>query len=318
MAKPPLPPPVPPEIERLARLIPGWANATITWRMLAGGITNTNYLATLDDGSAFVLRAPGARSELLGIDRAGEVEASMRAAQIGVGPAVIGELPELGTLVTRFMPGSHSEFTPERLLVVVDLLKRFHNSGPLKHRFPIFRVVEWHARDAARLGVATPSLFEELHRHSARIEQVFCARGEPVVPCHNDLLPANVLFDGDDAVLLDFEYAGMNDRYFDLGNLSVNSELDEEADAGLLHTYFGRVTQADHACLQLMKIMSEFREGMWAVVQQAISELSTTDFRQYADQRLENCRRLIEQPQFEQALIDASEVATPIPSVTSE
>ena len=64
----------------------------------------------------------------------------------------------------------------------------------------------------------------------------------PTVPCHNDLLPGNVLFADDRVWLLDFEYAGMNDVFFDLANLSVNSELSPESDDRLLTLYFGQIT----------------------------------------------------------------------------
>jgi thiamine kinase-like enzyme len=127
----------------------------------------------------------------------------------------------------------------------------------------------------------------------------------PLVPCHNDLLPGNVLFADDRVWLLDFEYAGMNDVFFDLANLSVNSELSPDSDERLLTLYFGQVTTAAWARLQLMKMMSEFREGMWAVVQQAISTLDT-DFVSYADQRLGNCERLAGRPEFETWLADAA------------
>jgi thiamine kinase-like enzyme len=127
------------------------------------------------------------------------------------------------------------------------------------------------------------------------------------VPCHNDLLPGNVLFDEDGSRvwLLDFEYAGMNDRSFDLANLSVNCGLDAAGDHELLRLYFGGVTPARLARLHLMKMMSEFREGMWAVVQQAISTLDT-DFVGYARERLGNCERLAARPQFERWLSEAA------------
>ena len=67
------------------------------------------------------------------------------------------------------------------------------------------------------------------------------------VPCHNDLLPGNVLFAPDRTWLLDFEYAGMNDRYFDLANLSINCGLDAAADERLLARYFGRVHRPSRA-----------------------------------------------------------------------
>ena len=296
-------------IEALLRRVPGWEHSEITIAPLHGGITNTNFVARID-GEPRVVRVPGERTELLGIDRANEAEAASRAAALGIGPAIIATLPEIGTLVTALVPGGHLDPAPftQRLAQVVELLHTFHDSGPLDGAFPIHRVVEWHARDAAVHGGVVPAAYDRLHTQSDRIEQAFAAAPLPTVPCHNDLLPGNVLFEegaGGRAWLLDFEYAGMNDRFFDLGNLSVNCGLDAAADEELLRLYFGEPTPSRRARLQLMKVMSEFREGMWAVVQQAISTLDT-DFVTYANERLGNCEHLVAQPQFEQWLADAS------------
>lgn len=295
-------------IEALVRRVPGWERSQIELKPLHGGITNTNYVAHID-GVAAVVRVPGERTELLGIDRANEAEAALRAAELGIGPAVLGELPEIGTLITEFVPGRHLEPTPftGRLADVVHLLRAFHASGPLRGAFPIHRVIEWHARDASSHGVVPPRSYGTLHQQSRRIEAAFAVNPLPPVPCHNDLLPGNVLFEheGDRTWLLDFEYAGMNDRFFDLGNLSVNCGLDARGDDQLLRLYFGEVTPARLARLHLMKMMSEFREGMWAVVQQAISTLDT-DFVAYANERLSNCERLASQPRFKQWLVDAA------------
>ncbi len=299
-------------IEDLLRQVPGWERSEMTITPLHGGITNTNFVARID-GEPRVVRVPGERTELLGIDRANEAEAAMRVATLGIGPAVIATLPEIGTLITALVPGGHLDPEPfiRRLPQVVELLHTFHDSGPLNGAFPIHRVVEWHARDAVEQGGTVPAAYDRLHAQSERIEQAFAVAPLPIVPCHNDLLPGNVLFEEGDrgrAWLLDFEYAGMNDRFFDLGNLSVNCGLDAAADEELLRLYFGESTPARWARLQLMKMMSEFREGMWAVVQQAISTLDT-DFVTYANERLGNCEHLAAQPQFEQWLTDATSPA---------
>ena len=295
-------------LSALVRRVPGWQDHQIELTPLHGGITNTNYVAVVD-GVSTVVRVPGERTELLGIDRANEAEAARRAAELGIGPAVLGELPEIGTLITALVPGRHLEPTPftDRLADVVSLLRQFHDSGPLRGAFPIHRVVEWHARDASSYGVVPPGSYGSLHQQSRRIEAAFATAPLPTVPCHNDLLPGNVLFDDAGACvwLLDFEYAGMNDRFFDLGNLSVNCGLDAAGDEELLRLYFGEVSASRMARMQLMKVMSEFREGMWAVVQQAISTLDT-DFVAYANERLSNCERLAARPQFEQWLVDAA------------
>jgi thiamine kinase-like enzyme len=294
------------DVVRLARTVPQWSGRPMAARPLHGGITNRNFVVTVD-GREHVVRIPGERTELLGIDRSNEAEAARRAATLGIGPGVIAELPAVGTLITELVPGGHLEGDPfiARLADVVPLLLAFHASGPLRGSFPIHRVVEWHARDATIHGVIPPGSYDRLHQHSRRIEAAFAEHPIAVVPCHNDLLPGNVLFSDDMVRLLDFEYAGNNDLFFDLGNLSVNCGLDVEGDERLLDLYFGSVTKGVWARLQLMKMMSEFREGMWAVVQQAISTLDT-DFVSYANERLGNCERLASQRSWSSLLDDAA------------
>lgn len=235
-------------VEALLRTIPRFANATVDVAPLPGGVTNRNYLVSVSgDDAQYVVRIPGERTELLGIDRVNEAEAATRAAALGIGPPIAGRIELVGTLVTELVPGVHLGFESftERLDEVASLLARFHHSGPLAGRFPIFRVVEWHLRDAAAHGVTPPPAAAHRLIHTARrIEAALSVRPVPEVPCHNDLLPANVLFDGTRAWLIDFEYAGMNDPYFDLGNLAVNSALPADAEERLLTVYEGRVTTA--------------------------------------------------------------------------
>lgn len=293
-------------VDTLAEAVPGWAGRVKSVEVLGGGITNRNFVAEVD-GRRYVLRLPGERTELLGIDRTREADAARRAGDLGIGPPVVGTLPEVGTLIVELVDGVHlapEEFVA-RLGEVVPLIRRLHRSGPIGGEFPIHRVVEWHARDAAAHGVPAPAVYDTLHRASLRIEAAFGRAPSAAVPCHNDLLPSNVLFGRDRVWLLDFEYAGMNDPSFDLGNVAVNCGLTPDAEHRLVEAYWGAWTEARWARLQLMKVMSEFREGMWAVVQQAISTLDE-DFETYATERLGNCERLAESDDFGRWLDEAA------------
>lgn len=301
-------------VTRLLRGCRGWDCDDLSVIAIDGGTTNRNLLVTAG-GRRAVARLPGARTELLGIDRANEAEAAARAAALGIGPALLDILPEVGTALAEFVDGYHLTGEPftARLDDVVAVMRTLHGSGPLSAGFPVHRVVERHARDASAHGIAPPAAYGRLLDASAAIERAMLAASVPLVPCHNDLLPANVLFERarDDGrpprvLLLDYEYAGMNDPSFDLGNLSVNCGLDEAGDEALLRAYSGRVTASGMARLGLMKVMSEFREGMWAVVQQAISDLDT-DFAGYAAERLERCERLAASPPFRRWLHDAAQ-----------
>ncbi|MEO7370140.1 MAG: hypothetical protein ABIZ69_04705, partial [Ilumatobacteraceae bacterium] len=66
-----------------------FSGQTVQIRPLHGGITNRNFIAAADSGD-YVVRIPGERTALLGIDRAYEAEAARRAAELGIGPAVLG------------------------------------------------------------------------------------------------------------------------------------------------------------------------------------------------------------------------------------
>ena len=294
--------------DAVLRSFPEWDADEVSLTPLNGGITNRNAIVSVVSLAPrrFVARLPGERTELLGIDRAHEVEASRRAAALGIGPPVIGELDSIGTVVTELVDGVHLEPAAfaARLDEVVDAIRTLHDSGPLAGSFPIHRVVEWHARDAVAHGAALPQRFTELQHVSSRIEAAMARTAESLVPCHNDLLPGNVLFTPDSVWLLDFEYAGVNDRSFDLANLSINCGLSSADDERLLARYFGDVDDRNMARLSLMKIMSEFREGMWAVVQQVISTLDT-DFVTYADQRLASALALTESIDLERVLAAA-------------
>ena len=128
-----------------------------------------------------------------------------------------------------------------------------------------------------------PETYEWAHEIAGRIEAKRSA--EEPVPCHNDLLTANFLDDGERLRIVDWEYAGMGDRFFDLANFSINHELDAAQSEALLGAYFGEARPADLEALELMRFMSDFREAMWGVVQSAVSELDF-DFVAYAARAL--------------------------------
>jgi thiamine kinase-like enzyme len=121
------------------------------------------------------------------------------------------------------------------------------------------------------------------------------------VPCHNDLLNANFLDDGE-VRIVDWEYAGMGDRFFDLANLSVNHGFGVLEDRLLLAAYFGAARTTDLAALRLMRFMSDFREAMWAVVQGTISELDL-DFAGYAAEHFDRMSQAAADPVFEEYLV---------------
>ncbi len=282
-----------------------WPGREAVINPLSGGITNRNYRVDVN-GSSFVLRVGGNDTNLLGIDRAVEHAASLRAASVGVGPEVIAFIQPEGWLVTRFVDGrpvAPEEIrTPEGIRRVAAAIRKIHEADAIPGRFDAHAVVDEYREEAQRHGVWIPAEFAQAHHASERIRR---ARGpQPQVPCHNDLLNANFLDDGKIRIV-DWEYAGMGDRFFDLANLSVNHDFGIEEDRLLLATYFGVERPADLAALRLMRLMSDFREAMWGVLQSGISKLDF-DFRKYADKHFSRLLLAAADPDFEHYLRQAS------------
>jgi thiamine kinase-like enzyme len=287
------------------RLIPLLGQIAGTAEPLSGGITNRNYRATLG-GTDYVIRVPGKDTSLLGIDRAAEFAANAAAAKIGVAAPVAAMLTDPPAIVTNFIEGREMDAAELResrpLCNVADALRLMHAAPAIPSRFDSFRIVEDYERVARDLGVTVPPDYADAHASAARIEAVLAGDEHEPVPCHNDLLAANFIWDGHAVRIVDWEYAGMGDRYFDLANFAVNNELPERARHDMLEHYFRRPpSERQLATLLLFTFMSDFREAMWGVVQQGASDIEF-DFAEYTEKHFRRLTETAQAPEFAAAL----------------
>ncbi len=292
--------------------LPELAGGDLTFTTLSGGITNRNFLVSgARGGVRYVVRLAGNDTHLLGISREVEHAATVAAAGLGVGPEVVAFMRPEGYLVTRFIEGRPVPVSgmrdPARLRSVGETLRRIHDGPAIPGLFVPFRIVEAYRALAAARGVPIPPEYELAHAIARRIELACLTAPLELRPCHNDLLNANFIDDGRRLRIVDWEYAGMGDPFFDLGNFSVNHELDRDGDAVLLEAYLGagRTTPALLARVALMRVVSDFREAMWGVLQQGVSTLEE-DFEGYAARHFDRLIGAASQPRFEQALSAAA------------
>ena len=290
--------------------VPELAGLELALTALSGGITNRNFLVTVAGRpDRYVIRLAGNDTHLLGISREVEHAATVAAAGVGVGPEVTAFIRPDGYLVTRFIEGSpvsdeavHLAVTQRR---VGDSLRRIHDGPPIPGLFIPFRIVEAYRALAAARGVAIPAEYALAQAFARRIELAFLSNPVEMRPCHNDLLNANFIDDGTRIRIVDWEYAGMGDPFFDLGNFSVNHGLTPDEDSEVLRAYEGEARPSRLARLTLMRTMSDFREAMWGVLQQGISTLDV-DFVAYAGEHFERLIRNATAPSFERALREAA------------
>ncbi len=292
-------------IERILRQIPGWDAAQAVVKPLEGGITNQNYRVDFPNGT-YVLRIGGQGTRLLGIDRHREQLCTAVAASLGIGAEVVHFLPEEEVLVTRFLPGKtlteEEAGDPVRLPRIVAAMQRYHAGPAFPGTFSPFETVRSYHQLALEHGVSFP---DTLPRVLALMHQIETALSPVarIAPCHNDLLAANFLDDGQHIYILDWEYAGMGDLFFDLGNYAVNQALEEERCQLLLKAYFGEARPNDLAHLHLMRLASDLREAFWGFLQLGVSSLDF-DYRAYGQRHIERFLQNVATSPFERWLRD--------------
>jgi thiamine kinase-like enzyme len=269
-------------LHSLRACVTAFAGRTLTIKPLDGGLTNRNYLVHADS-EAYVVRVAGADTGLLGIDRDREAACARAAAAAGVGPEVIAYVPESTLLVTRFAPGellkTESLRKPMTLRRVAQALRRCHDSSAPTEAvdFSPFAAARRNHALAQERHVPGSAELDHALAVLARIER----DGKPTDPpclCHNDILPANLIDDGHRVWIIDWEFAGRGDRFFDLGTLAANAEFDEEQELLLLDEYFGEVRPPQLPRLKLMRLASDLREATWGYLQSAISSLHEPEY----------------------------------------
>jgi thiamine kinase-like enzyme len=296
-------------LERLAPLLGELEGEPVP---LDGGITNRNFRVRLG-GRKLVVRLPGKDTSLLGIDREAEREANECAARAGVAPQVAALLENPPCLVTHFIEGetmgAEALREPAALARVAAALRAVHGCEPVATTFSAFRVVKDYAEKAKARGGEVPAAYERSHPTATKIEAALRRRPHESVLCHNDLLAANFIDSPGGLRIVDWEYAGMGDRYFDLGNFAVNNELSDEQEEALLAAYFDEPASAGQlAALRLMRFMSDFREAMWGVLQGTLSDLEF-DFAEYAAKHFDRLGGAEADPRFEVLLEEAGRAA---------
>ncbi|MGH2628064.1 MAG: phosphotransferase family protein, partial [Anaerolineales bacterium] len=237
-----------------------------------------------------------------------EHAAHRAAAGIGLAPEVLYFIRPEGYLVTRFIDGRpippEEIRQPQTIARVVQAMRAYHALPPIAWSFSPFRTVEAYAETARLHRVDLPDDFAAWHADLKAIEAALAVHAGARRLCHNDLLNANFLDDGR-LRILDWEYAGMGDVFFDLANLAVHHDFTDENDRLLLEEYFAESAAPRRmARLSLLKIASDFREAMWGMVQLGISKLDF-DFREYAAKHFQRMNSRLHRPAYRAWLEEA-------------
>lgn len=264
-----------------------------------GGLTNRVY--RLGD---LCLRLPGKGTEAY-INRAHEAIAAQEAAKAAVSPEVVSFDPASGVMVTRFIAGAET-MTPEGFASRKGAAARagaafaqLHRSGAkFPFRFELFTMIDDYLALLSGKDVALPEGYHDVLSEAEAVRAALARAPVPLAPCHCDPLCENFLDTGEKMWIVDWEYSGMNDPMWDLGDLSVEGGFDAAQDAEMLHAYFGAApSKSDQGRMVIYKAMCDLLWTLWGLIQLAEGN-TADDFRAYADGRFARCKTLMAAPDF--------------------
>ncbi len=265
-----------------------------------GGLTNRVYRL-----GEYCLRIPGKGTEEY-INRANEAVAAREAARIGVSPELVHADPTTGVMVTRFVKGART-MSPELFARDIAAAERagrvfrtLHDSGAVfPFRFELFSMIDGYLNVLSTKDVALPDGYHDVVREADQsVRAALAARPLPLVACHCDPLCENLLDDGARMWIVDWEYSGMNDPMWDLGDLSVEGGFAPDTEEAMFRAYFGaEPSAAERGRIVIYKAMCDLLWTLWGLIQLANAN-PADDFRAYADGRFARCRALMQTAEF--------------------
>ncbi|MGE3307852.1 MAG: phosphotransferase [Rhizobiaceae bacterium] len=265
-----------------------------------GGLTNRVY--RLGDTC---LRIPGKGTEEY-INRANEAVAAREAAKAGVSPEVLHFDAATGVMVTRYIDGAETMSpaafrqragAPAR---AGQAFRKLHGSGAVfSFRFELFSMIDDYLKVLSTKDVALPSGYHDVVGEADRsVRTALAAHPLPIVACHCDPLCENFLDTGEKMWIVDWEYSGMNDPMWDLGDLSVEGQFGPQQEDEMIHAYFGGEPRpGERGRIVIYKAMCDLLWTLWGLIQLA-NQNPADDFRAYADGRFARCKALMETADF--------------------
>lgn len=268
-----------------------------------GGLTNLVYRVETG-GKCVVVRIPGEGTEAY-IDRDVEVHNTKIAADAGIGPRVLWADSASGILICDCVEGIETmtpdlfqrrQGSPGRAGAA---LRQLHNAPePFKFRFELFAMIDDYLNVLSTKDIELPEGYEAVVAEAAPIKELLADKPVALVPSHCDPLCENFLDDGTRMWIVDYEYSGMNDPFWDLGDLSVEAGLTAVQDMEMLTAYCGATpTAAQIGRATIYKAMCDLLWTLWGLIQHADNN-PADDFWAYAINRFERCKALMNDPAF--------------------
>lgn len=220
--------------------------------VLKKGMTNRSFLFSCGDDK-YIMRTPGEGTEQL-IDRFMEADVYAAIEGKGICDDNVYLNPNNGYKITKFIDNSRNcDPTDQKDLdICMKKLRDFHDMGlKVSHPFDIFAHIEYY--ESLWNGASSVYRdYEDTKKNVLSLRDYIDKQKLEITLAHIDAVPDNFMIvekDGNTSIqLIDWEYAGMQDRYVDLAMFSIYSLYEKNQIDNLIDTYFavaGKKTDED-------------------------------------------------------------------------
>lgn len=243
---------------------------------LSGGLTNLIYKVQTQNGQRYVLRVFGTEAASLGIDPAQQAATAEVLGKLGVGPKVLYVSPDKKQMLVEFAAGkplTKEVYTGTVRNTLARKIRVLHEQGKFSTEFDPFKTADAFRSTALQKSPDIIATFPNADLDRAQqimrqIQLVMKSHSPQFTRAgHNDLHCGNILFDADNAklALIDLDYAGRADLFYDLAILANSLELNSNETRQLLDAYFydRARTVRDEAHLTIMRLISTYWNSMW-------------------------------------------------------
>lgn len=281
--------------------MPEWQGLNLKISVLTGGITNKLYRVQIPDGRDYVVRVYGQNTELF-IDRDAEAQSIRQMEPTGVAPRLVKYLPEKNVTIVEFIPGTpfkNADFMKDELLeALVRPIRLIHSSGvqlprlfdPLEEAQQLFKVLTELGPEYSEFDIrGTVAVLE-------RISALAGIQHTDYLPCHNDLLADNFILVEDRELyrepvcLIDWEYAGMNTPYYEIGDMFQEILVPRTIEEKILKIYWQDHNMDEHMLkTDMFKPFPDIYWFLWSLIQLKISNLDF-DYYTYGKKKYETAQ----------------------------
>ncbi len=267
---------------------------------LSGGLTNLNLKVTTPTGT-YVARLSSEQSSLLAIDRAAEHSNSRAAAESGAAPAVLAYVPEQSLLVVEYVNGrtwtERDVLDPVNALRIGAACRKLHAGPRFVNEFNMLALQPHYLSIVQQRGFRLPDRYLDFAEQTHAIADALAVQSVATVPCNNDLLAANFIDTGEHLWLIDYEYSGNNDPFFEIGNIWSEATGNPDDLERLVSAYVGRTSASLTARARLWGLMSKYGWMLWASIQDGSSDLDF-DFWSWGLEKYDRAVTEFDSPEF--------------------